>query len=133
MARDDADRVKVRGGYLSGLSMEQAAQQAGVPYDTARRWKRLAKEGGDDWDKLRSAQQLAGGGIEEVFRRVLTMADSLNKMVSASKRIMPETDELAVRLDTLKKMAEFTRQKYPQAASALVEVLGAFGEEVGRG
>jgi hypothetical protein len=162
MAHEPERKVELRGAYLSGLTMEVAASKAGVPIDTARRWKRQAKEAGDDWDRLRGAQLLAGGGIEEVLRRVLavaisqteatlemlkdgtdipamervqataSLADSLNKMVAASRRMMPETDALAVRLDTLKRLAEFTREKYPKSAGALVEVLEAFGAEVAR-
>jgi transposase-like protein len=163
MARPEEDKIALRSAYLSGLSMEVAASQAGVPIDTARRWKRQAKEFGDDWDRLRSAQLLAGGGLEEVLQRVLaqairqteatlqsieanpdmkpmeqvqataSLADSLNKMVAAGRRMMPETDALAVRLDTLKRLAEFVRGQYPAVAPALLEALQAFGEEVSRG
>lgn len=163
MARDPAERVSLRALYLKGLSLEVAAQQCNIPLGTARNWKRYALEAGDDWDKLRSAQLLAGGDIEEVMRRVLSamvlkteatleqlhtaegiplaeqvqlitsLGDSLNKMQAALRRMMPETDALAVRLDTLKRLAEFVRTKFPASAPALVEVLEAFGEEVARG
>lgn len=162
MARPEEDKINLRAGYLSGLSLEVAASQTAVPLDTARRWKREAKAGGDDWDRLRSAQLLAGGGLEEVLQRVLaqairqteatlqaiasnpdmppmqqvqasaSLADSLNKMVAASTRMMPETDALAVRLDTLKRLAEFTREKHPKAAASLMEVIEAFGVEVAK-
>ena len=35
-------------------------------------WKRAAKETGDDWDKVRAAYTLAGGGIEDLSRSLLT-------------------------------------------------------------
>lgn len=163
MAHEPEKKVEVRAGYLSGLTMEVAASRAGVPIDTARRWKRQAQKSGDDWDRLRGAQLLAGGSIEDVLRRVLavaisqteatleaiksnpgmepmeqvqavaSLADSLNKMQAAARRMMPETDELAVRLDTLKRLAEFTRERFPKSAAALVEVLEAFGAEVAKG
>jgi hypothetical protein len=162
MAHEPEKRVELRRWYLSGLTMQTAAERAGVPIDTARRWKREAKAEGDDWDRQRGAQLLSNGSVDEVLSRVLavtisqaettlealgsdatidamarvqatvSLADSLNKMVAASRRLMPETDALAVRLDTLKRLAEFTREKYPKSAGALVEVLEAFGAEVAR-
>jgi hypothetical protein len=162
MAHEPERKVELRRWYLSGLTMQTAAERAGVPIDTARRWKREAKDGGDDWDRQRGAALLANGSADEVLSRVLavtisqaettlealgsdatidamarvqatvSLADSLNKMVAASRRLMPETDALAVRLDTLKRLAEFCREKYPKAAAVLVEVLEAFGAEVAR-
>jgi transposase-like protein len=162
MARPEEDKIALRSAYLSGLSMEVAASQAGIPIDTARRWKRQARESGDDWDRLRSAQLLAGGGLEEVLQRVLaqairqteatlqsieanpdmkpmeqvqataSLADSLNKMVAAGRRMMPETDALAVRLDTVKRMMEFTAQHHPSKAKDLLEVLEAFQGELAK-
>ena len=42
-----------------------------IPQATARAWKRLAKEKGEDWDKLRAAYTLAGGGVEDLSRAIL--------------------------------------------------------------
>lgn len=163
MARDPSERVAVRVGYLRGLTLEAAAMAARIPLGTARKWKVAAAEAGDDWDRLRAAQLLAGGSREEVMGRVLaaainqaeatldavkadaklaapvqvqmlaSLADSLNKMVVASGRLAPQTDVLAVRLENLKRLAEFVRREFPQHAAALVEVLEAFGEEVANG
>jgi hypothetical protein len=162
MARDPAEKVSLRAGYLRGLTLEVAATQAGVPIGTARNWKREAAAGGDDWDRLRSAQLLAGGSIEEVTRRVVAAAisqteatlemlnadtemklpdrvqaiaslgDSLTKMSAAVRKMMPETDVLAVQLGTMKRFAEFIRERFPASAPALLEALEAFGEEVAK-
>jgi hypothetical protein len=161
MAHEPEKRVELRAAYLSGLTMEVAAKKTGVPIDTARRWKRQAGTAGDDWDRLRGAQLLAGGGVEEVLRRVLavavsqaeatlemlnadtdmplpdrvqaiaSLADSLSKMQSAIRRMMPETDALAVKLATLKNLAEFVRRKLPATAPALLEAIEAYGTVAG--
>ena len=44
-----------------------------------------------------------------------------------SKRILPETDELATALGVIRKLVDFTSQRFPQHAPALLEVLEPFG------
>lgn len=163
MAHGDDVRRKVRAAYVfDQLGLEIAAVKEGVPEATARRWKREAKAAGDDWDRARSAQLLAGGGIEEVVRQTLavvvqqvqatvetiqintdiapaekvqmlaSLADAYNKLIAASKRMMPETDKLAVGMDVLKRLAEFTRARHPQHANALLAVLEPFGDELAK-
>jgi len=161
MAHGEDSRRAVRAAYVfDQLSLEIAAVKLGVPYATVRNWKRAAKELGDDWDKARGAQMLAGGCIEDVMRQTLAVAiqqtqatieaiqtatdmsaldkvkalaslsDSLNKLMAAFARMMPETDKLAVATDVVKRLAEFTRTKYPKHAAALIEVLEPFSEEL---
>lgn len=111
----------------------------------------------DDWDKVKAASSLAGEGMEAVARQMLndyvlqhrtlmerigkdedmqpaekvealsSLADSFAKTISASKRILPETDELATALGIIRKLVDFTSQCFPQHASALLEVLEPFG------
>lgn len=144
-------------------TLETAAQVVGIPLATARNWKRAAKEAGEDWDKLRELAMLTGGDMETMFRRILaaamtqaesslkaleadpemgaetrvkmmaSLADSLNKMGGSMARYAPEADAHAIRLDTLKRYAEFARAKYPASAPALVESLQAFGETLTNG
>lgn len=161
MAHSDDTRRAVRAAYVfDQVSMELAAPMHGVPVATARRWKAEARRAGDDWDKARSAQMIAGGGIEDVVRQTLavmvqqtqataeaiqvaenmeplikvqalaSLADSHTKMASVLKRMMPETDRLAVALDVIKRLLEFTKARYPGNAAGLAEMLEAFGEEV---
>ncbi len=144
----------------SGLEM--AALQCGVSMSTASRWKRESQEAGDDWDKFRAAAILAGDGIENVARAALagfltqyqstmealnanpdipaekkvamlaSLADSFNKTVAASRKVLPETSELATAMAVVQKLASFIREKYPKHAQAFVEVLEPFGEELAR-
>lgn len=163
MAHSDDTRRAVRAAYVfDQLGLEVAAVKEGVPVATARRWKAEAKKAGDDWDKARSAQMIAGGGIEDVVRQTLavmvqqtqataeaiqiaenmeplakvqalaSLADSHTKMAAVLKRMMPETDRLAVALDVIKRLLEFTRARYPGNAAGLAGMLEAFGEEVAR-
>lgn len=163
MAHGEDARRAVKAAYVfEQLSLEMAALKVGVPFATVRNWKRSAKQAGDDWDKARGAQLIAGGGIEDIVRQMIaavvqqaqstmesiqsdteippgdrvkmitSLADSLNKMVAAGRRFMPETDKLAVATDVAKRMAEFVREHYPQHAAAFAEILGPFGDELAR-
>ncbi|WP_215782027.1 DUF1804 family protein [Paludibacterium sp. B53371] len=144
------------------LGLEVAALQCGVSMSTASRWKREAQDEGDDWDKLRAAAILAGDGIESVARAALagfltqyqatmealndnldipaekkvqmlaSLADSFNKTVAASRRVLPETSQLATAMEVVQKLAGFIREKYPKHAQAFVEVLEPFGEELAK-
>ena len=161
MAHPDETRRAVRAGFVfDQLGLEVAALKHEVPIATARRWKAEAKKAGDDWDKARGAQMIAGGGIEDVVRQTMaamvqqvqatmdtiqnspdmpaaakvqalaSLADSYTKLMSATKRLMPETDKLGVAMDVIKRLLEFTRARYPGNAAGLAEMLEAFGEDV---
>jgi hypothetical protein len=163
MAHDPSKKIDLRNAYLSGLTLEVAAQKVGIPLETAKKWARGAKAEGDDWNRLRSAQLIAGGGIEEVLQRVLavaisqseatlehlrldadisamervqasaSLADSITKLTSATRRMMPETDAMAVRLDCLKQLMEFAARNHRDKAGALLEVVEAFGRVLAGG
>ena len=144
------------------LPLEEAARKAGVPASTAARWKRQAKAAGEDWDKLRAATLLAGEGMEHMARQMLadyvvqhaalmeeisantelgpaakvgmlaSLADSFNKTVAASRRVLPETDKLATALGVVNRLADFVREHFPQHVAAFVEILEPFGETLAK-
>lgn len=144
------------------LTLEIAAMKAGVSYGTARRWKADAGETGDDWDKAQSAQLIAGGTLEDIARGVLaglvtqyqatmeelartedfkpmektkllaSLADSFQKTVSASKKILPETNELAVAMDVLQRLATFVKNNKPEHIQVFAELLEPFGSELSK-
>jgi len=159
MAHPKHTREVLRRTYVfDRLSLEVAAGKIGISYATAARWKNQALTAGDDWDKARAAQLMAGGGIETVARQVLaglvtqyqatmqavtdsaeiepadkvqmlaSLADAYNKTVSASKRILPETSELATAMQVVQHLAGFIRDQFPQHRAAFAEVLEPFGE-----
>lgn len=160
MAHPKEIRDKVRRAYVfDRLSLEIISARQGVSYSTVRRWKEDALAAGDDWDKAQGAMLMAGGGIEGAARAMLaglltqyqatmdeletsemkpadkvamlaSLADAYNKTINASKRIMPETNELAVAMGVVQKFATFIRERFPQHAMAFSEVLEPFGEEL---
>lgn len=163
MAHGEETRRQVRAAFVfDQLGLEVAALKHDIPIATARRWKREAKEAGDDWDKARSAQMIAGGGIEDVVRQTLavvvqqvqatveaiqnapdmppaekvqmlaSLADAYNKLMAASKRLMPETDKLATAMDVLKRMSEFVRVRHTRHSNAFAEILEPFADELAR-
>ncbi|MEQ9860617.1 DUF1804 family protein [Pectobacterium cacticida] len=163
MAHPQEIRDKLRRAYIFGqMSLEIAAAQSGVAFGTARRWKKEAQDAGDDWDKLRAAHVMAGGGLEDIGRAVLTglvtqyqttlemlngeagiparervellasLADAFNKATSASKKILPETSELSVALEVIQLLSTFIRERHPKHLEAFVSILDGFGEEIGK-
>lgn len=163
MARTDETRRAVRGDYVfKQLGLEVAAVMHDVPTATARRWKREALAAGDDWDKARSAQMIAGGGLEDVVRQTLavviqqvqatveaiqadadmapgervkalsSLADAYNKLMAVSRRLMPETDSLAISMQVVKRLGEFIRQKHPRHLNAFAEILEPFADELAK-
>ncbi len=163
MAHGEEKVRAVRAAFVfDQLGLESAAIKNGVPEATAKRWKREAKAAGDDWDKARSAQMIAGGGIEDVVRQTLavvvqqvqatvetiqaaqdmppaekvkllaSLADAYNKLMAVSKRLMPETDKLAVAMDVVKRFGEHIAKHKPALAGEFVEQIEDFGEELAR-
>lgn len=163
MAHGEEKVRAVRAAFVfDQLGLESAAIKHGIPEATAKRWKREAKAAGDDWDKARSAQMIAGGGIEDVVRQTLavvvqqvqatvetiqaaqdmppaekvkllaSLADAYNKLMAVSKRLMPETDKLAVAMDVVKRFGEHIAKRKPALAAEFVEQIEDFGEELAR-
>lgn len=144
----------------SNMTLELVAAQAGVSISTVSRWKRESADQGDNWDKHRAAILMAGGGIEEISRMILLgtlteyqvtmerirenpdisapervdmltrLGDSFSKCIAASKKVLPETSELAVAMEVVKVLGELISQHYPKHLSAYVEMLPALGDEV---
>lgn len=161
MAHTTQTRAAARAAYIYDmLPLTQIATAHGLSLATLRTWKKRAVAAGDDWDKMRGAQALAGEGVETIARQMVgdyvvqhkalmesvltscdippgkkvealaSLADSFNKMIAASKRVLPETGELAVALRVLRLLGEYVQREYPQHANALLEVLEPFAAEL---
>lgn len=160
MAHPKEVRDKARRSYVfDRLSLEVTGARLGVSYSTVRRWKEESLAAGDDWDKAQAAMLMAGGGIEGAARAMLgglltqyqatmdeleaskmkpadkvsmlaSLADAYNKTINASKRIMPETNELAVAMGVVQRLATFIKDRYPEHVEAFADVLGPFGDEL---
>lgn len=154
MAHDPKTKQTVRKHYVfDRLTLEQSAQKAGVAFGTARRWKTEAANAGDDWDKARDVQIMAGGEIADISQSLLTgfivqyrstmdelqndgelsskekvallscLADSFTKMTAASKRILPEVSERATAMRVLNIVANTVKTKKPHLLPDFLEML----------
>lgn len=160
MAHPKELRDKVRRSFVfDRLSVEIAASLHGISYSTARRWKDDALAAGDNWEKAQAAQLMAGGGVESAARQMLagmitqyqatidqletaeinpadkvsmlaSLADAYNKTINASKRVLPETNELAVAMGVVQRLAAFIKERHPDHIVTFAEILGPFGEEL---
>ncbi|WP_026872632.1 DUF1804 family protein [Inquilinus limosus] len=142
------------------MSLEQAAAKHDVPVATIRRWKSLAAAMGDDWDKARGAAALSTSGAGMIAQVVLTdfltlhqatmaqlldaddvapldkaeaisrLSDAFHKTMAAVARAAPDLGRYAVATELLQLLAVFVREKFPQHAEALAEVLEPFAGHV---
>lgn len=71
MAHDPKVRNQLRAKYLQGMPLTTAADVCKVSYQTARNWKRAAKEAGDDWDISRAAQRMSRTNIDNMTSQVV--------------------------------------------------------------
>lgn len=162
MAHAPEVRAAVRRTYVSERQpLEAAAERHGISYNTARQWKRTAKEQGDDWDRARSAARMAAGGLGDLTTQVLEefallfqstmeqigssefdgiqkaeamsrLADAYTKTMKAAGGGDSKIAKLATAMEVLEKLVAFIQQHYPQHGTALLEVLEPFGEELSK-
>lgn len=154
MAHDEKTKADVRRYYVFDcLTLEIAAEKSGVSYNTARRWKREAEARGDNWDKVRDANTMASGKVEDVARGMLTtfviyfektmeelrhsedlpmsekakliqgLGDSYSKMVASSKRLLPDVSELATAWKVIEMVTNLIKTKQPDLLPAFLSVL----------
>lgn len=154
MAHAPTVKTQVRRHYVfDRFTLEQSADKAGVAFNTARRWKNDAKDNGDDWDKARDVQVMAGGEMEDLSQSLLTgflvqyrttmdeiqnseglsakdkvgllstLADSYTKMVAASKRILPEISAISAAMKTIELFANLAKTKKPHLLPDFLELL----------
>ncbi len=160
MAHGAEKRRAARKAYIyERLSIPAVAVKIGVPAATLRRWKREAREKGDDWDAARAAIMLSGEGLEAVVSSVVeeftiqfhaaldqlknediapdervklmaSLSDAFNKMVSAAGRVAPKISQLSVALDVLRRLGEYIREHHPDQAETFLAALEPFGEQL---
>lgn len=158
MAYSKDDKDKVRRAYIfDRIPLDKCVALFGISYGTLQRWKKEALASGDDWDKIRTAQTLAGGEVEDIARQLLTdliiifkttmdsvkeseldavvkvqlltsLSDSYHKAISANKKLMPVTDKLAVAMTVMEMLGNYIQDTKPDAMPVFVEILVPFGE-----
>lgn len=161
MSVDRAEtRRKARSDYIYRRMMQSTIAAAyGVSEATVGRWKKAAKDAGDDWDKARTAHVIAGEGVEVVVSSVVedfmiqaqaildevkegdhstaekvgllvSLADAMTKMAASAKRFAPKVSELGVAQDVMAKLVEFVREQFPHHQAAILEIIEPFGERL---
>lgn len=158
-ARDEVKR-KARSDYVYRRMMQSTIAAAyGISEATVGRWKKAAKEAGDDWDKARTAHVIAGEGVEVVVSSVVedfmiqaqaildeirdghhttkekvdmlvSISDAMTKMAAAAKRFAPKVSEFGVAQDVMAKLLDFVRENFPQHSAAILEIIEPFGERL---
>lgn len=147
MAHSQDTRNNVRKAYVvDGVPLTVAASIHGVSYDTAREWKRQAKEVGDDWDTARAAHRITNQSTDDVIKQLVdimvrqavvvaqkledssipaqdkvellaSISDAMAKFTKSLSRIDPKLGAMSVALDTLKTTADYL-QKHDRVALA---------------
>jgi len=160
LAYDTATRKKVRAAYVQGLALKAAADKVGVPYNTARNWKRQDGEAGDDWDIARNARRMTKSGVEEMANQVLgelaeqfvatldalkndttlkaeararimvQLMDGYNKAIAAATRAMPNANRLAVAMDVIKHLTDLFAARFPKLRPQFVAAIEQLGDEL---
>lgn len=163
MAHAPEVRAAVRSAYVvDKLSLEQAAAKAGVPFDTARKWRAVEAAKGDDWDKARAAHSLTSSGAGTVAQLVLhdflqmyqatveairddaalpamqraetlsRLADAYQKTMSATAKAAPDLGRFAVATELLNDLADYVAKEFPEYRAAFIEILEPFGAFVAK-
>lgn len=163
MAHDVEIQNAVRRYYVfDRLSLEMAAEKAGVSFGTARRWKANAEKTGDSWEKARDVQTMASGGIEHIAQGLLTgflikyrtlmteleeneemntadkvdalsaLADSFAKMTASSKKLLPETSAMANAMRTIELLANIVKTQKPHLLPEFLEMFDELEKQIQR-
>ena len=159
MSNDDLKR-KARSDYVFRRMMQSTIAAAyGISEATVGRWKKAAKDAGDDWDKARTAHVIAGEGMEAVVSTVVedfmiqaqaildevkdgdhttkekvgmlvALSDAMTKMTSSARKLAPKISELGVAQDVMGKLLDFVKEHFPQHAHVILEIIEPFGERL---
>jgi transposase-like protein len=159
MAFTDKTKREARNAYVADrVSLDAISSALDVPKTTLTRWRRDAKKAGDDWDKHRGANVLAGEGVQAIVAATLEdfillyqetleelkadksisaldkaaaiskLADAFNKTISSAGRASPELSKLGIAMDIIAKLADFTHKNFAECGEALLTVLEPFGD-----
>lgn len=158
-AKEDLRR-KARSDYIyRRFTQATIAAAYNISEATVGRWKKSALAEGDDWDKARTANVIAGQGVEAVVSSVVedfmlqaqnileeikqgthttaekvgmlvSLSDAMTKMAASAKRFAPKVSELGVAQDVLAKLLDFVKENFPEHAPVILEIIEPFGERL---
>lgn len=143
------------------MTAKTIAEAYGISEATFGRWKKKARDEGDDWDAARAASVIAGQGIEAVVSSVLedfmlqahalmeeikgeglavdakikhmvALADAMTKMTASAGRLAPKLSELGVAQAVVQELIDFVREQFPHHLDTIRELLEPFGERLSK-
>lgn len=161
MASDLDTRRKARSDYVyRRMSLSTIALTLNVSQATIGRWKKAAKEDGDDWDMARSAAVIAGEGLDTVvssvvedfvimaqalldevknnkdlnidqkIKHMVALGDAMVKVTASAGKLAPKISELGVAQSVVRHLIEFVQEQFPQHISVVQEILVPFGDRI---
>lgn len=161
MASDADTRRKARADYVyRRMQIATIALTLNVSAATIGRWKKAAKETGDDWDMARSAATIAGEGldvvvssvtedfvllaqalldevkgnkdmpIEQKIKHMVALGDAMVKVTASAGKLAPKISELGVAQSVVEHLISFVQEQFPQHISVVQEILIPFGDRI---
>lgn len=161
MAFDGDQRRKARADYVyRRMSLSTIALTLNVAQTTIGRWKKAAKEDGDDWDMARSAAVIAGEGLDTVvssvvedfvimaqalldevknnkdlsidqkIKHMVALGDAMVKVTASAGKLAPKISELGVAQSVVQHLIAFVQEQFPQHISVVQEILVPFGDRI---
>lgn len=161
MATDQDTRRKARSDFIyRRMAIATIAMTHNVSQATIGRWKKAAKENGDDWDMARSASIMAGEGIETVvsavtedfvilaqalleevknnkdlnldqkIKHMVSLGDAMVKVTASAGKLAPKISELGVAQSVVQHLVSFVQEQFPQHISVVQEILIPFGDRI---
>lgn len=160
MASDQDTRRKARADYVyRRMSAATISMTLSISAATFGRWKKAAKQAGDDWDMARSASVIAGEGIDTVvssvvedfvlmaqalleevksedlsldqkIKHMVALGDAMVKVTASAGKLAPKISQLGVAQSVVQHLIEFVQQDFPQHISVVQEILIPFGDRI---
>jgi len=161
MASDADTRRKARSDYVyRRMQIATVALTLNISQATIGRWKKAAKEAGDDWDMARSAATIAGEGLDTVvssvtedfvllaqalldevkgnkeltldqkIKHMVALGDAMVKVTASAGKLAPKISELGVAQSVVEHLISFVQEQFPQHISVVQEILVPFGDRI---
>lgn len=109
---DTDNKRKARSEFVfKQKTLSLIAMSCGVSANTVSRWKRAAKDMGDDWDVARAAHMIAGAGLDAVIMTVveefMMMAQSaIEELKADARKSKDEQMPIANRITMMTSLAD---------------------------
>lgn len=119
-AGDDWDKMRNAQMLAAGGGMEQTLGRVVSMVITQAEATVRVLETNTDMSPLERTQAIA------------SLTDSLGKASAVAARLMPQTSQLAIAMDVIKRLAAFVAKQHPAHAEAFGEILEPFGDEIAK-